>query len=421
MAIQDLKLKRGQLGTEASRILTNPAGCTKEQRATAETMLNDADALTEQIALLERSEKIEAESRSIANGGPRPAPAGDGGEGAEAREQQSVREYRNAFEVYMRGGSGALRENERGMLSRGQRALSTRPVMIGGEQRDITVAATGNYIVPQEFFNELISAQRFIGGLQLNVKRKVTAGNGAPMKIGLENDTANTIVVVAENTTVTEADPTLSGFISQTDTLATLIKVSKQELADSAFDLNALFRDRLGKRYARGLEGFIASGDGSNIAALIAGTTTFVTGTTSSVLGYGDFVAAESQLDVAYEANAKWYFSKATRNSVMGLLDTLNRPLFLPNPQTGMLDEILGYPIVLSQSMPAAFASGAYGVLFGDLEEGYIVRTDGEMTIQRLEERYADQLMVGFLAYTRVGGNVTDAGTHPVVGLKTHA
>jgi hypothetical protein len=40
--------------------------------------------------------------------------------------------------------------------------------------------------------------------------------------------------------------------------------------------------------------------------------------------------------------------------------------------------------------------------------------------MQRLDERYADQLMVGFLAYMRAGGNVTDAGTHPCVGLKTH-
>jgi HK97 family phage major capsid protein len=49
-----------------------------------------------------------------------------------------------------------------------------------------------------------------------------------------------------------------------------------------------------------------------------------------------------------------------------------------------------------------------------------LLRDDGEMTMQRLDERYADQLMVGFLAYMRAGGNVTDPGTHPCVGLKTH-
>jgi HK97 family phage major capsid protein len=251
------------------------------------------------------------------------------------------------------------------------------------------------------------------------VKRKTTPGNGAPMKIGFENDTANTLVVVAENTTVTESDPTLSGIIQSTDTLASLIKVSRQELADSGFDLNALFRDRLGKRYLRGLENYIAVGDGANIQSIAP--TTFTTTTAATGPTYPDFVACENLLDVAYEVDAAWYMSKPTRNYVMGLLDTLNRPLFLPNPQTGMLDQILGYDIRLTPYLPSATTAAAYGVIFGDASEGYLLRDDGELTIQRLDERYADQLMVGFLAYTRAGGNVTDAGTHPLVGMKTHA
>jgi HK97 family phage major capsid protein len=112
--------------------------------------------------------------------------------------------------------------------------------------------------------------------------------------------------------------------------------------------------------------------------------------------------------------------NKASRNYTMGLLDTLNRPLFLPNPQTGMLDQILGFPIRLTAYLPSAAVAAAYGIIYGDLEEQYLLRNDGEMTMQRLDERYADQLMVGFLAYMRAGGNVTDAGTHPCVGLKTH-
>ena len=420
MTIPEMKLKRGQLGTEAHKILTT-VGCTSEQRAVAQKMLDEADALTVQIDLTERAAKIESESREIVRV-PRPGVGAGDGEGA-TDDDAAARAYRNAFEVYTRFGMGELKPEERAILGRGVRSngANARSIMVGGEKRDITVAGTGNYIVPQEFYNELISAKKFIGALTANVKRKTTAGNGAPMKIGFENDTANTIIVVAEDTTVTEADPTLSGVIAQTDTLATLIKVSRQELADSAFDLTALFRDRLGKRYARGLENFIANGDTSNIASLIGSITTYTTTAANTGPTYADFVACETQLDVAYEPNAAWYFSKATRNYVMGLLDTLNRPLFLPNPQTGMLDQILGYPIKLSAYIPNANVATNFGVVFGDLNEGYLLRDDGEMTVQRLDERYADQLMVGFLAYTRVGGNYLDAGTHPIVGMKTHA
>ncbi|HKD60539.1 MAG TPA: phage major capsid protein [Terracidiphilus sp.] len=420
MTKAELQLKRGQLGTEAHRLLTQP-NLTPAQRAEANTkaaaMMDEADGITEQLALLERSDR-----NSQIVPGSRPQPGAGNGEidDDQRSDEEQDRQYRSAFEVYMRGGMLALRDSERTLLSRGQRTLGKNVVNINGEKRDLTIAGTGNFIVPQQFYNELVGAKKYAGAFLQNVRRKTTAGNGAPMKIGLENDTANTIVVVAENTTVTEADPTLSGFVSSTDTLATLIKVSKQELADSAFDLQALFRDRLGKRYQRGIENFIANGDAGNIQAITAAATSFSTSAVASAVGYPDFVACEALLDIAYEPNAKWAMSKATRNYVMGLLDTLNRPLFLPNPQTGMLDEIIGYPIVLTPYLPAANASNVLGILFGDFEEGYLLRDDGEMTIQRLDERYADQLMVGFIAYTRIGGNVTDAGTHPIVGLKTH-
>jgi hypothetical protein len=68
MAIQDLKLRRGQCGTQAQKILTTP-GCTAEQRAEASRLLDEADALTEQITLLERAEHW----REIPST-PRPAP-----------------------------------------------------------------------------------------------------------------------------------------------------------------------------------------------------------------------------------------------------------------------------------------------------------------------------------------------------------
>lgn len=420
MAIQDLRLRRGQCGTQAQKLLAAPA-CTAEQRAEASRLLDEADGLTEQITLLERAEHW----REVP-GSPRPQPGADMEEDRDddrlsEEDRRRVRQYRDAFEVYMRGGERALRENERALLASGQRKLDRAPILIGGEKRDITIGGTGNYIVPQQFYNELISAQKYIGALYGNVKKKTTPGNGAPMKIGFENDVANTVVVVAENTPVTEADPVFSGIIQSTDTLATMIKVSRQELADSAFDLPALFRDRLGKRFLRGLENFIAAGDAGNIASLTAGITSFATTAAATGPTYADYVAAQALLDVAYEPAAAWYMNKATRNYTMGLLDTLNRPLFLPNPQTGMLDQILGFPIRLTAYLPSAAVAANFGIVYGDLEEAYLLRDDGEMTMQRLDERYADQLMVGFLAYMRAGGNVTDAGTHPAVGLKTHA
>jgi HK97 family phage major capsid protein len=441
----ELQLKRGRLGTEASKLLADASvliaksGRTKEEtarakelRAQAAQMLDDADAITEQIGLLERSDKLETHQRQIPSQN-RPNPGSDD---PAARDGATDKLLSNAVEVYLRFGESGVStmctEEERKAFARGRRDTPARSIMIGGERRDITEAGTGSYIVPQEFYPELISGKKFVGQLTGSVRKKVTAGNGAPMKIGLENDTANTITVMAENTDVTETDPTLSGFVGSTDTLATLILISKQELADSAFPLAAIFRDRLTKRYARGAENFIVNGNGSNIASILAGpfggsegntfgTDTYTITATNAGPGYEDFNNCEGLLDPIYEENAAWFMHKSTRVYVAGLLDTLNRPLFQPNPQSGMLDQILGYPIKLSAYMAIGTTPSAQAVLFGDAEEGYLLRTDGEMVVQRLDERFATKLMVGFLAYTRVGGYATNAGTNPLVGLQTHS
>lgn len=442
----DLQLLRGQRGTEASKVLAEAgtlvakAGRTKEETARAKelraqgtALLDDADLITEQIADLERSDKLETVQRTIVPQ-PRPNP---GLEEPAARDEAHAKLLTNAVEVYLRFGEQAVHTmctpDERAAFTRGRRDSVARSIVIGGERRDITVAGTGSYIVPQEFYPELIAGKKFIGSLVGSVRKKLTPGNGAPMKIGLENDTANTITIMTENTDVSETDPTLSGFVGSTDTGATLILISKQELADSGFPLASIFRDRLTKRYARGLENFIANGDGANVASVLtsgpfggtsgttAGTDTYNITTTNAGPSYGDFNLCEGLLDPIYEENAAWYMHKSTRVYVAGQLDTLNRPLFQPNPQSGMLDQILGYPIKLSAYLPIATTPSANAVLFGDLEEGYLLRTDGDLVVQRLDERFATKLMVGFLAYTRFGGYNTDAGTHPVVGIQTHS
>jgi HK97 family phage major capsid protein len=43
-------------------------------------------------------------------------------------------------------------------------------------------------------------------------------------------------------------------------------------------------------------------------------------------------------------------------------------------------------------------------ILFGDLQSAYALRTDGMPSVVKLQERFADQLLVGFMGYARVSG-----------------
>ena len=74
---------------------------------------------------------------------------------------------------------------------------------------------------------------------------------------------------------------------------------------------------------------------------------------------------------------------------------------------TGLPDSLLGKPVYYSESMPAA-TTGLKSVLFGDFSAYRIMERPG-IAVQRLDELYAESGLVGFRAFVRVGGALTDA------------
>ncbi|MGC2656932.1 MAG: phage major capsid protein [Bryobacteraceae bacterium] len=390
----ELKEKRLKLVSDAQAILLSP-NPTSEQRSKAAAIMNDCGDVEKEIDALETLAAKVSEARSTG------IPTYEGDSVVNPRQRAEVR----AFEKYIRFGKDELDREERKLLR---------------ERRDITLTGTTGVLVPQLFLPTLIEAQKLVGNSVSYVRRKVTNNNGAPMRIALANDTANTLTTLtAETTVVAEQDPGFNGFIGNTDTVAALVKVSIQELEDSAFDLNGWIRDSFGLRYYRGLEYLLSNGNGSNVASMVAGATLGATTAANTGPTYDDFRACYGALEPAYIANGRWVMNQATRVWVMGLKDTLGRPLFIPNPNTGTLDYILGLPICLNQALSAATTPGAAGVLLGDLQQGYLLRTDGDVSLRRLDERYVDTMEVGFLAYARIGGYSTDAGMHPILKMVT--
>lgn len=403
--LEELRGKRTALIAEAQQVALLPEQ-TSETREKFKKMMADVEAYEADIANVERSIKLEAELRSTQKP-PRPNPGGE-----EKTEEQERSEKRSkAFEKYIRFGERRLSEEERALLE-------TRDITTTGAEGTVS----GATLIPQEFLTTLIDARKLIGNTVSFVRQKVTNNNGAPIKVALSNDTANSLTTLtAESSVVAEQDPGLSGFVMSTDTVATLVKVSRQELADSYFDLATWLKEKFGLRYYRGLEYLITNGNGSNVAALPAGATAAPATAANTGPVFDDFTATYGALDPAYIATARWAFSSITRAYIMGLKDNYGRPLFIPSPNTGTLDQILGCPIIINQVLPPANVAGNTGVLFGDFIEGYTLRTDGEMSILRLDERFADTLEVGFIGYARVGGASTDAGTHPLLKMPTHA
>jgi HK97 family phage major capsid protein len=98
---------------------------------------------------------------------------------------------------------------------------------------------------------------------------------------------------------------------------------------------------------------------------------------------------------------------------VRKIKDLEGRPIFVPGYEVsspgGAPDRLLGDPLRTNQHM-AVMAASARSIAYGDFK-GYKVRDAMATTMHRFtDSAYAKKGQVGFLAWLRSGGNLTDTG-----------
>ncbi len=135
------------------------------------------------------------------------------------------------------------------------------------------------------------------------------------------------------------------------------------------------------------------------------------TGQTISVTT-DDLIALEHSVDPVYRNGAQWMFRDSTLRILKQMKDGEGRPIWLPGIAVKEPDVILGYSYVINTDV-AAMAASAKSILFGDFS-AYYIRDVLDMTVLRLEERFAEYFQVAFLAFQRTDGRLIDAGQHPI-------
>jgi HK97 family phage major capsid protein len=86
-------------------------------------------------------------------------------------------------------------------------------------------------------------------------------------------------------------------------------------------------------------------------------------------------------------------------------------PLWRAGMTASEPDTIDGDPYTINQQVESGAAKKA--MLYGLLSK-YLIRDVLDITLVRLDERYAELGVVAFLAFSRHDGDLLDAGTHPV-------
>jgi HK97 family phage major capsid protein len=109
-------------------------------------------------------------------------------------------------------------------------------------------------------------------------------------------------------------------------------------------------------------------------------------------------------------------FHDDTLKVLKKLKDGNGKPLWVDSLASGEPATINGYEYVINQHM-APMATGAKSILFGNFSK-LIVRDVQDVSLVRLDERFAEFGQVAFVALSRHDSRVLNAGQNPIKHFK---
>jgi HK97 family phage major capsid protein len=421
--LQELRATRAQIGSDLRRLVDENPGdkWTADCTANYDNALQGIDKIDAEIGRIEKALKVaDAVSASLDQR------AGDASI-SDQRAQDQAESEMAVFRNWMRDGMQNLTPEQQ-VIARQRMA----PVQGAG----VGTGAAGGFTVPQEFLAMLDTAMRAYGGMR-EVATVITTASGADMPMPTNNDTGNSGSIIAENTAQSNLDVTFGQVILRAFMYTSgMVPVSYQLLQDTAFDMGEWLATTLGTRLARIENNHFTLGTGAaaqpqGIANASVGLTIGHTQPTGAgnVAGYNytSLVTVEHSVDPAYRRSpsCRWMLSDTALRQVRLILDSQNRPLFVPgytigsDAVGGAPDTMMGYRIVINQDMPVP-AANARSIAFGDFSKYFIREVQGTQVV-RLNERFADALQVAFFGYQRVDGRIVDSGTNPIRLLQNSA
>lgn len=420
MTTKALREQRKKLAEDANAILAKAVAesraATPEELLAVDKMHADIDALK---ATIDRVEKTEAEERAIVPESQRQTPPVDDRTGeVEARNR--------AFRKWATEGASALTSEETRALGGLKAANNGTEITLAfrnihdakKELRAQTVTTTGGgHIIADAFMARLEKSLLHFGGM-INEAEVIDTATGSPLDWPTYDDTSQKGAILAINTAAAEQDIVFGQLVLDAFKYSSKqVKVPVELMQDAAFDMNSIVADVLGERLGRILNEHFTTGTGASqpngvVTASSAGKTG-ATGQTVSVI-YDDLVDLVYSVDKAYRSQgAKFMMADSSVKVIRKLKDGNALPIWnVGSPTAGEPDTLLGYPIVVNNDM-AAMAANAKSIVFGALTK-YKVRRVKDVTLLRLNERYADAHQVGFLAFARFDGDLLDAGTDPI-------
>ena len=380
-----LREKRAALVNEMNHIVaaaqTEGRSLNAEENQKFDAIENDVRSLGESAEKIERAEQMKKEIAA----------------GREARAEQKEITKHEAFSKYLRHGLGALNAEERSLVE--QR---------GTDPQLTTPGSAGGFLVPEDFSNILDVASKFTGEVE-RLAQVLNTQSGATLPYPKVDDTSVVGAILSEGSADVVSDMTFAALNLGAYTYSSkIVKVSYQLLQDAAFDLDAFLVDTLGQRIARGQNAHFTTGTGSSqpTGLITAGSSALTTASATAITA-DEILSLIHSVDKSYRNSASFALMGADSTAAairkLGVGSSNDFPVFIPGMAAGEPDRVFGVPFYCNNDM-AAIATTNKQLVAADFSK-YVVRNAGGVQMLRLNERYADALLVGFIAYKR-----SDAG-----------
>lgn len=178
----------------------------------------------------------------------------------------------------------------------------------------------------------------------------------------------------------------LTGFLA-----GALTKISRSLINNAQFDIVAFIVDEMAYQISRFIENELLNGTTDKVDGLSKLGNTMESADTTGFTG-DDLIDVQAMVKDAYQKDAIWIMSTATRTAIRKLKDDMGRYLLQDDISLPFGKSLLGKPVYVSDNMPDD------KIYYGDMT-GLATKFSENINIEVLRERFATQHAYGVVAW----------------------
>lgn len=354
-------------------------GAETEKRALTEDEQSTFEAKTAELKALDKTIEAKREARSLTMMDDETPKTPD-----EKEEKRSTEELEaRAFENF-------IREQRTGEMAKGDNG-AVIPQTIANKIIDTVKQVAPIYALTTKF--------NVKGKLQFPVaKGSITTGYQEEFK-----------AITSSNVGFTNVE--LDGYL-----IGALSKVSVSLINNAQFDIVSYVVNKIAQSIAEFLEKELIVG-ATNIKGItdksyegkgVQKVTTFKEG----VISTDDLIETQGEVKMNVQDGCQWLMNQSTLNEVRKLKDNNGQYVLNPDLRTGFGFELLGKHVMISDEMPADT------IIYGDWSAMY-VNIHEDVNIRPLNEKYADEHAVGFVAWAELDAKLCELNKFTKLVKKT--